>query len=248
MGLDLAETLIGESLELTADDLIAGPKLLRITKIEITDDPKRRVAIFYEGDEGKPYRPCLTMRRVLAGCFGANADDYIGQTIEVYRDSEVVYGKQKVGGVRIRRASIEKTVTIMVQVSRGKKAPWTVHPLPESTAPASAPAGAPARRSTTASPPVPRSALDSNPARSAWRPPPAAPASALPSEQLQATLQLIAGASHDRLVVSRQRADEMLSTGELNPADHEQFVAAIEARQAELAGATETTQTTETVS
>jgi hypothetical protein len=140
MGLDIASTLTGASTELTADDLIGGPRLLRITRLEMSDDKKRPLSIFYNGDEGRPWRPCLMMRRVLVGCFGTNSDDFIGQTVEVYRDNSVTYGAkgeglQQVGGVRLKRASIKERMSFNIQAKRGQKIPYIVNPIPQSELP-----------------------------------------------------------------------------------------------------------------
>lgn len=135
MGLDIASLLTGVSTELTADELAGGPRFLKIRKLVITDDPKRPLSVYYQSDDDKPWRPCLSMRRLLAACFGTDADSYVDQVIEVYRDDTVTYGEkgqgvQPVGGVRFKRASIEKSISLCLQAKRGKKSIWVVDPIP----------------------------------------------------------------------------------------------------------------------
>lgn len=127
--MDLAHTVTPKSDQLNADDLLAGPITITIKAVKDVggDQP---IVINYEGDNGRPYKPGKSMRRVMIAMWGANGNDWIGQSIEIYNDPEVRFGGQEVGGIRISRATgIAKTMNIMLTVTRAKRAPYTVKPL-----------------------------------------------------------------------------------------------------------------------
>ena len=52
----------------------------------------------------------------------------------IYGDPEVRYAGKAVGGLRVSHVSlIDKPVTVALTVTRGKREPFTVHPLPDAT-------------------------------------------------------------------------------------------------------------------
>lgn len=126
---DLRATIIPKSDQLNADDLIAGAKTIKITKVSLAagDQP---VAINYEGDGGKPYLPCKSMRRVLVNVWGSDGSEYVGRSLTLYRDEKVVFGGLAVGGIRISHMShIDKDVTMALTATRASRKPFTVKPL-----------------------------------------------------------------------------------------------------------------------
>ncbi len=126
---DITKTVIPNSSQLNSDDLLAGPKTIAITDIKLKsgDQP---VAVHYEGDDGKPYLPCKSMRRVLVHAWGKNGEDYAGRKLTLYNDPSVRWAGTEYGGIRISHMSdIEKQFTMMLTQSRGKRSPFTVKPL-----------------------------------------------------------------------------------------------------------------------
>lgn len=135
--MDMTPTLEAKSNQLTSDDLIAGPKTITVTKVAAGNN-EQPVAISYEGDQGKPWYPCKSMRRVLVAAWGADAKGYIGRSMTLFRDPDVSYGGIKVGGIRISHLSdLDSPLSIALTVTRQKRAPYKVQPL---KAPAPAPA------------------------------------------------------------------------------------------------------------
>jgi hypothetical protein len=139
--MDMTPTLEAKSNQLTSDDLIAGPKTIVVTKVTAgsTEQP---VAVYYDGDQGKPWYPCKSMRRVLVAAWGADAKGYIGRSMTLFRDPEVSYGGIKVGGIRISHLSdLDSPLSIALTVTRQKRSPYKVQPLAKAK-PAPAPAQA----------------------------------------------------------------------------------------------------------
>lgn len=127
--MDMTPTLAAKSNQLTSDDLIAGPLTIVVTKVAAGNN-EQPVAISYEGDQGKPWYPCKSMRRVLVAAWGADAKGYIGRSMTLFRDPEVSYGGIKVGGIRISHLSdLDGPLSIALTVTRQKRAPYKVQPL-----------------------------------------------------------------------------------------------------------------------
>lgn len=126
---DMSRFVEAKSDQLNADDLIGIEKTLTVTRVTGADGDQP-VSIHYEGDKGKPFRPCKTMRRVLLSVWGRNAADYVGRSMTVYRDDKVTFGGLEVGGIRIRAMShIDKETVVVVMKTKGKKAGIRILPL-----------------------------------------------------------------------------------------------------------------------
>lgn len=126
---DLSQTIQAKSDQLNADDLLGNPITVQITKVSAatTEQP---IAINYAGDNGKPYFPCKSMRRVLVNCWSKDGLSYIGKYLTLYRDPEVIFGGIKVGGIRISHMSdIKDEITMSLTASKKSRKPFTVKPL-----------------------------------------------------------------------------------------------------------------------
>jgi hypothetical protein len=127
---DLRTTIIPKSDQLNADDLIGGRTLtIKVTKVSLAagDQP---VIIHYEGDNGHPYKPGKSMRRVLVHVWGPDGNAYIGRSMTLYCDEKVQFGGMAVGGIRISHMShIEAPVTMALTATRASRKPFTVKPL-----------------------------------------------------------------------------------------------------------------------
>lgn len=135
--MNLAPTIIPKSDQLNADDLITGPITIKVTSLKGSSEPQQPVAIHYEGDNGKPYKPCKSMRRVLVSAWGANGAEYVGRSMTLYRDDEVAFGGIKVGGIRISHMShIERDMSMALTVSKAQRKPYTVRILTVAASPA----------------------------------------------------------------------------------------------------------------
>jgi hypothetical protein len=127
---DISKTIVAKSDQLNADDLLTDDLIIKITKVDVTKDPHQPVIIHYEGECGKPYKPCKGMRRVIAIAWGAESDNYIGRSMKLFRDGEVKWAGSDVGGIRISEMSdIPKQVIVFLTVARGKKKVYKVNPL-----------------------------------------------------------------------------------------------------------------------
>lgn len=118
----LSDTIVTKSDQLNAEDLLLNNRVIKITGVRKVSDPQQPLILNYEGDNGRPFKPCLTMRKALRFAYGDNPDNLIGKYLELYCDPEVKFGKEKVGGVRIAGMSdIKGTIRASFTETRGKK-------------------------------------------------------------------------------------------------------------------------------
>lgn len=139
---DLSTTVEPKSDQMNADDLITGPRTIRITKVSsCPGSAEQPIAIYFEGDNGKPFKPCKTVRRVLIQLWGADGAQYVGRSMTLYRDPAVLFGGLAVGGIRISHLSnIDRDVTLVLTASKASRKPFVVKPLvTEPPRPANAP-------------------------------------------------------------------------------------------------------------
>jgi len=129
MSLDLSKTIAPKSEQLNADDLIAGPRTITVTSVKLVAEDQP-VAIHFAGDEGKPYKPCKSMRRVLVRAWGADGAQYVGKSMTLFLDEQVRFGGAAVGGIRISHLShIEKSITMALTATRATKKAYTVQAM-----------------------------------------------------------------------------------------------------------------------
>jgi hypothetical protein len=133
--LDMTDTLTPKSDQLNVDDLISGPRTVTITAVSRGDsDQPVNITTAEFGDE-RPYKPCKSMRRVLVHAWGPDAAIYVGRRLTLFNDRSVKWGGQDVGGIRIQAMShIRGRLTVALTVTRGKRAPFAVEPLPDEPA------------------------------------------------------------------------------------------------------------------
>src|SRR5262245_29461840 len=102
---DMRSVIIPKSDQLNADDLISGPRTVTIASVSVRPGTEQPVAISFDGDGGKPYKPCKSMCRVMVAMWGPDAKEYAGHSMTLYRDPKVKWAGLEVGGIRISHMS-----------------------------------------------------------------------------------------------------------------------------------------------
>lgn len=127
---NLRDTIAPKSDQLNADDLMETTKIIKVTAVKRGSSAEQPVSIEYEGMEGRPYKPCKSMRRVLLAAWSDNGREWVGRSMQLYCDPEVKFGGVKVGGIRISKLShIEKDMKILLATSRGKRSECSIDKL-----------------------------------------------------------------------------------------------------------------------
>ena len=127
---NLRDTIAPKSDQLNSDDLMSATKIIKVTAVKRGSSAEQPVTIEYEGMEGRPYKPCKSMRRVLIIAWSENGREWVGRSMQLYCDPEVKFGGVKVGGIRISKLShIEKDMKILLTTSRGKRSECSIDKL-----------------------------------------------------------------------------------------------------------------------
>lgn len=128
--MDVSHTIEAKSDQLNADDLVAGPIVVKIMGVSKgpADQPVV-VKIAGETRSFKPWKPCKTMRRVLVGLWGADASKWVGEFVRLYRDPKVKWAGVEVGGIRMDQASIKAPFEIALALNSKKKEMFKIMPL-----------------------------------------------------------------------------------------------------------------------
>lgn len=130
--MDLTDSIVPKSDQLNADDLMSGPRTVTISEVRRGNAEQPVDVVLTEFGPGRPFKPCKSMRRVMVAAWGAESSAYIGKRMTLYRDPGVKFGGQEMGGIRISHMSgIERRLPLALTVTRGKRAPYIVEPLPD---------------------------------------------------------------------------------------------------------------------
>lgn len=129
--MDMTEFTLAKGQQVNADDLVGGPRTITITNVRGNEGNKEQpVVVAFNGDEGKPFLPCKTMRRLMVAAWGPDAASYVGRSMTLYRDPTVKFGGMEMGGVRISHMShIDSDLKVALTSTRGKRGMVHVKPL-----------------------------------------------------------------------------------------------------------------------
>lgn len=126
---DLRGTIVPKSDQLNAEELLAGELTITVADVRMGSEDQP-VVIHYEGDNGHPYKPGKTMRKVLIFAWGEDGRNWIGKSMTLFNDQAVRFGGVAVGGIRISHLSdIERDINISLTATKGKKAQHTIQRL-----------------------------------------------------------------------------------------------------------------------
>jgi hypothetical protein len=126
---DITHTIAPNSDQIDAIDLHhSGPRTFTVERVVVNKSDQPVNIHLREID--RVYRPSKNMRRVLADAWGIDSAEWAEHALTLYCDPEVMFGRDKTGGVRISHVShIDAAMNIPIIVSRGKSGMWTVKPL-----------------------------------------------------------------------------------------------------------------------
>lgn len=127
---DIPAGIAPRSEQLNADDLVANPVTVTIKGVTLHDDKDQPWWVDLEEYPKKPYKPCLTMRRLMIAAMGKIPKRWAGQRMTLYRDPQVQNRGETVGGIRISHfSSLSEPLTVRLTSKRGIKAKWVACPL-----------------------------------------------------------------------------------------------------------------------
>jgi hypothetical protein len=117
--------------QLNFEDFLGGvTRIVTIAKVE-KGRKEGQYDIAIEGDD-RYWRPPPTVLKQLVSAWTDEADTWVGRQALLYGDPDVMMAGQVVGGIRVSHVShIDGPVTESLSVTRGKRRPHTLHPLPD---------------------------------------------------------------------------------------------------------------------
>jgi len=130
---NLSDTVTSNGQQLNADDLISADKIITVTGIKRSTSKQQPLSIDYYGMQpNRPFKPCLTMRKILFAEWGTDGRQWVGKSMKLYRDPEVKFGTEKTGGIRISHLSdIDKQAVVhKLLVSKTQRQEFTINKLP----------------------------------------------------------------------------------------------------------------------
>lgn len=127
--MDILKTTEPKSDQQNYDDYQTAPKTVTVSEVK-SGSKEQPVELHLAEFPGRPYKPGKSMRRVLVAAWGSEASAYVGRRLTLYGDPSIRFGKDAVGGIRISHLShLNAPLTVPLTVTRGQRAPFTVHPL-----------------------------------------------------------------------------------------------------------------------
>lgn len=127
---DLRPTIVPKSDQLNSEQLLTGAMTIKVSGVTVTNSAEQPVTIHYEGDDGRPYKPCKTMRKVLILAWGHDGSAWAGKSMTLFHDPAVKFGGQSVGGIRISHVShIDRDIAVALTATKGKKTLHTIKAL-----------------------------------------------------------------------------------------------------------------------
>lgn len=127
---DMRAVIEPQSNQLNTDDLISGPRTIRIRDVKIAPGGEQRVSVYFDGDNGKPWKPCKGMCRIMVEAWGPDAKEYVGRSCTLYKDPKVQWGGLAVGGIRISHMShLERDMVTALTESQKRRTPYLVKVL-----------------------------------------------------------------------------------------------------------------------
>lgn len=114
--------------QINYEDFVGGRRVYTIGGVR-NGTAEQKYDIQLQGEE-RVWRPPLTVLRTLIACWGDDATVWQGRQAELYGDPSIRFGKDAVGGIRIKALShLDEPKTVTVTVARGKRQKITIQPL-----------------------------------------------------------------------------------------------------------------------
>jgi hypothetical protein len=100
---DISNTLAAKSNQLNAVDL-PRPRVFCILGVSVNNTADQPVDVRLDGWP-HPWKPCKTVRRILAAAWGTESSEWLGRSVELYCDPDVLWAGERAGGIRVAALS-----------------------------------------------------------------------------------------------------------------------------------------------
>lgn len=118
---DISSALVAKSDQLNAMDLTGAPIVATIAAVAVRRGEPKPVIIDLAGMDGRPWKPSKGMLRIIAHAWGTESDAWVGRSVKLINNPEVIYAGEAVGGIEVIAMShIGAAFTIPVRISQKK--------------------------------------------------------------------------------------------------------------------------------
>ena len=126
---NLRDTIVPKSDQINSEQLLYGPMTITVTCVARGGDDQP-IVIHYKGENGRPYKPCKSMRKVLIFAWGEDGNQWVGRSMTIFNDLSVKWAGVAVGGIRISHLThIDREISLSLTATRGKKEPFIIKVL-----------------------------------------------------------------------------------------------------------------------
>ena len=127
---DIGYALVAKSDQLNAMDIMGFEPVITVRDVKAFESPQQPIWIYFNGDNGKPWKPSKGMLRVLAAGWGKDASQWIGRSVKIFFEPSVKYAGKEVGGIQIRAMShIERPMDFVLAINIGQRQGYPVGKL-----------------------------------------------------------------------------------------------------------------------
>jgi hypothetical protein len=133
----LRDTIEPKSDQLNYEDFRAGPRTLTIKTLKMGSKEQPVIVVLEENGEtlARPWKPCLSMRRVMIELWGDKGKCWIGKSLTLFGDESVLWAGKKAGGIRISHMSdIGGDRVVILSAARAKRIEYPVRLLGDGAA------------------------------------------------------------------------------------------------------------------
>ena len=122
---DVRATLEAKSDQLNATDIMGVDLVIRIRDVIVGSSKDQPVAVYFDGDNNRPWKPSKGMRRVIAAGWGWESNDWIGKFVKLHFDASVKYAGKEVGGIRVKAMSHidQRGIVVVEAINRQQRVP-----------------------------------------------------------------------------------------------------------------------------
>ena len=133
---DMSSTIIAKSDQINAADIVGAPITITINEVRIKAGEEQPCSIYFDGDK-KAFRPCKGVRRLLVKAWGLDANNYIGKSLTLFYDKDVMWAGKPEGGIRVSHMSdIDSEFIESMRINRAQTKPYKISPLATEKTPA----------------------------------------------------------------------------------------------------------------
>ena len=126
---NLRDTIVPKSNQLNSEQLLYGPLTITVNSVARGSDDQP-ITVHYRGENGRPYLPCKSMRKVLIFAWGEDGNKWVGRSMTLFNDLAVKWAGVAVGGIRISHMThIDREISLQLTATRGKKEPFIIKML-----------------------------------------------------------------------------------------------------------------------